>query len=145
MKERARGLPVLLGRKVKEARVNDGRVQLTLADHDGATSQVQADHVIAATGYKADVARIPFLANSILRRLDLIGDAPRLSPHFESSIPGLYFVGPIAATTFGPVMRFMVGAGFTAQKISRHLAKSLERKRGQGRWKMADARAHSHG
>jgi cation diffusion facilitator CzcD-associated flavoprotein CzcO len=145
MKERARGLPVLLGCKVKKALVNDGRVQLTLSDNDGATSQVQADHVIAATGYKAEVANIPFLTNAVLDRLDLIGNAPRLSPHFESSVPGLYFVGPIAATTFGPVMRFMVGAGFTAQKISRHLAKNMEKKRGPGRWKIAEARAHYHG
>jgi hypothetical protein len=125
--------------------VSGGRVQLTLSDLDGAASLVQADHVIAATGYKTEIERIPFLTGSILDRLDLIGNVPRLSPHFESSVPGLYFAGPIAATTFGPVMRFMVGAGFTAKRISSHLAKSMERKKGSRRWKRTETRAPYHG
>ncbi|HEX7648161.1 MAG TPA: NAD(P)-binding domain-containing protein, partial [Noviherbaspirillum sp.] len=146
MKERARNLPVLLGRKVTKARiVSGGRVQLTLSDQEGNVSLVQADHVIAATGYKIDVARIPFLARAIHDRLDLIGDAPRLSAQFESSVPGLYFAGPIAATTFGPVMRFMAGAGFTAKRISTHLAKSMERKRGSRGWKGTETRTPYHG
>jgi cation diffusion facilitator CzcD-associated flavoprotein CzcO len=145
MKERARNLPVLLGRTVTKARVvSGGRVQLTLSDLDGIATLVQADHVIAATGYKAEVARVPFLTKAILDRLNLIGNAPRLSPHFESSVPGLYFAGPIAATTFGPVMRFMVGAGFTAKRISSHFAKSLERKRGSRKWKGTEARTPYH-
>lgn len=122
MKERAESLPALLGYKLKEVLVCDGRVQLRLTDNDGATREVQTEHVIAATGYKFDVARIPFLTDAILEQLDLIGTTPRLSAHFESSFPGLYFVGPISVTSFGPVMRFMVGADYTSRKLSRHLA-----------------------
>ena len=139
MKERARSLPVLLGCKVQKAALHDGRVQLMLTDSDGAARQVEADHVIAATGYKADAARIPFLTGQLLEQLDLIGSAPRLSPHFESSVPGLYFVGPITATSFGPVMRFMVGAEFTARKITRHLARAGARKGSWSKPKLAEA------
>lgn len=131
MKERIQGLPVLLGCAVSEARVCDGRVQLELAQADktGATMRIQADHVIAATGYRPDVARLPFLDAAILDRLDLIGSTPRLSPRFESSVPGLYFAGPIATTSFGPSMRFMVGSDFTSRKISGHLAKCKGKRR----------------
>ena len=52
------------------------------------------------------------------------GIATRLSAQFESSVPGLYFVGPMAATSFGPVMRFAAGAGFTSRTIAAHLARS---------------------
>ena len=45
-----------------------------------------------------------------------------LSADFESSLPGLFFAGPVAAASFGPVMRFAVGAKFTARRLSRHLA-----------------------
>ena len=137
MKERAQGLPVLLGYKVKKALACDGLVQLDLTNKDDATTRLQADHVIAATGYKPDVARIPFLTGAILDRLDLIGSTPRLSSRFESSVPGLYFVGPIAATSFGPVMRFMVGSNFTSRRISGHLARFKGKKRNRSRRHMA--------
>ena len=42
-----------------------------------------------------------------------------LSSSFESSMPGLYFVGVAAANSFGPVMRFAFGAGFAARTLAR--------------------------
>jgi FAD-dependent urate hydroxylase len=42
-------------------------------------------------------------------------------------VPGLYFVGLAAANSFGPVMRFMFGAGFAARTVSESLAKSVKR------------------
>jgi hypothetical protein len=50
-----------------------------------------------------------------------------LSSAFESSIPGLYFVGLAAANSFGPVLRFAFGAGFAARRVTRALARSLAR------------------
>jgi hypothetical protein len=97
-------------------------VRLGLAGLDGARRDLLADHVIAATGYRADLQRLSFLNQETLRGLRRIGHAPRLSPYFESSIPGLYFVGPVAATSFGPLMRFAVGADFTSRRITKHLA-----------------------
>jgi len=49
-----------------------------------------------------------------------------LSPNFESTVPGLYFVGVSAANTFGPLLRFAFGADFAARRLSRHLAKSAK-------------------
>ncbi len=141
MKERAQVLPVLLGLKVKEAIVRDGRVQLELINQGGTISRMQADHIIAATGYMADVARIPFLTRTILGRLKLIGSTPRLSPHFESSVPGFYFVGAISVTSFGPMMRFVAGADFTSRKIVRRLARHKGMKKSWSRRNMAEASA----
>lgn len=124
MKERAALVPCLLGHNMQQASVSGSRVHLQLTAADGSSRRVTADHVIAATGYKSDVHRLPFLNLDIIKRLRLIAGAPRLSTHFESSVPGLYFVGAIAATTFGPVMRFAAGADFTSRKISKHLARA---------------------
>jgi len=44
--------------------------------------------------------------------------------NFESSVPGLYFVGLPAAHTFGPVQRFALGARFAASRITSHLVRS---------------------
>lgn len=128
MKERAEPVPALLGYTLQEAKVSDARVQLYLAAADGSTRQVSADHLIAATGYKTDVRRLPFLSRDIFDQMQLVRHAPRVSAHFESSVPGLYFVGVITAASFGPVMRFAVGADFTSRRLSKHFAQSAARR-----------------
>jgi hypothetical protein len=37
-------------------------------------------------------------------------------------VPGLHFVGPASAMSFGPLFRFVVGADYTARRLSAHLA-----------------------
>jgi hypothetical protein len=44
---------------------------------------------------------------------------PVLNAGFESSVPGLYFVGATAAYSFGPVCRFVAGTAFTARALTR--------------------------
>jgi hypothetical protein len=83
---------------------------------------VTTDHVIAATGYRIDVQRYDFMSNALRTALATVQQTPILSPSFESSIPDLFIIGPAAANSFGPVMRFAVGAGFTARRLARRLA-----------------------
>lgn len=110
-------VPVLKGHEVRDVRVKGDRVSLSLAHPDG-IRHISADHVVAATGYKVDVGAIPFLDARLLRRLALLGTTPVVSRTFESSVAGLYFVGLASATRFGPSMRFVLGAGYTARKIA---------------------------
>ena len=88
---------------------------------------IRADHIISATGYEADVDRLPFLSPKLAADVKRIERAPELSPSFESSVTGLYFVGPVAAFSFGPLVRFVAGATFTVPRVSRHVVKSLKR------------------
>jgi thioredoxin reductase len=119
-------VPFLLGREIVSAWVQDGRVKLQLTD--GERSQTLGfDHVIAATGYRIDIQRLSILGDELRAKIRLIDKSPRLSANFESSVPGLYFVGVTAANTFGPVVRFAYGARFTARRLSRHLGKSARR------------------
>ena len=83
--------------------------------------------MIAATGYKVDMERLSFLNPAIRAKLKCVNGTPVLSSSFESSVPGLYFVGIAAANSFGPVMRFAFGAGFAAKRLTSTVAKSLER------------------
>jgi len=119
LKDRVLGhVPVLCGRVVQEAREKGGRVCLSVACADGRTSEISADHVIAATGYKVNVDSLSFLDPDLSRRLRREGTAPALSPEFESSVAGLYFTGLSAAFRFGPSMRFVAGAEFAARTIA---------------------------
>jgi thioredoxin reductase len=117
-------VPMLVNTSVKEVAVEGERVQLDLLTTDGQQSRVVVDHIIAATGYRVDVNRLTFLDPSLRDRIRTVEDTPILTENFESSVPGLYFVGTSAANSFGPVQRFAVGAGFAAGRVARHLART---------------------
>jgi thioredoxin reductase len=121
MKDRFAPVPTLLGQTIKSASPSENGVKLTTVGRDGAEHSWITEHVIAATGYKADLDRLSFLSQDIRARLATVENAPALSSNFESSISGLYFVGAAAANSFGPLMRFAVGAKFAARRVSRHL------------------------
>lgn len=121
-------VPLLLGWTIKRADVHDGNARLQLCGDDGAEREIAAPHVIAATGYKVDMDRLMFLSPEIRSQIRVVQGSPALSPSFESSVPGLHFVGVAAAHSFGPVMRFAFGAGFAAQTVTRALVKSLARR-----------------
>jgi len=129
-KEKVMGkVPLALGCKIESADVGNGRVLLRLRSEDGAVREITAEHIIAATGYKVDVRRLKFLSEEIRANLKTVNDAPALSSKFESSVPGLYFVGIAAANNFGPLMRFAFGADFVARRLARTVAKSFAKKR----------------
>jgi len=115
-------VPFHLGVTIRQASVWNGRVGLQLTDDSDCRQTLVTDHVIAATGYKVDLRRLSFLNADVLGVVRSVEQTPVLSSKFESSVPGLYFVGTSAANTFGPVLRFAFGARFAARRISRHLA-----------------------
>ena len=82
--------------------------------------EIVADHVIAGTGYEVDVDRIAFISQDLARRIGA-GDRRPGFRHFESSVPGLYFIGPIAAASFGPLVRFVAGSDFAVGALARRL------------------------
>jgi thioredoxin reductase len=116
-------VPIHVGYEIRGASVKAGRVELEVAGESGPRT-LQADHVIAATGYKVDLRRFAFLDADLQGSIRSVEQTPVLSSNFESSVAGLYFVGASAANSFGPLLRFAVGAGFTARRISSHLARS---------------------
>ncbi|PYT90631.1 MAG: hypothetical protein DMG36_20405 [Acidobacteria bacterium] len=122
-------VPLLLGYSTENAHVHNGKVRLTARSANGSQREIITDHVITATGYKVDTQRLQFLSAEIRSKLETAGGSPVLSSTFESSVPGLYFVGIAAANSFGPGMRFAFGAGFTAERLRQALVKSVSRGR----------------
>ncbi|WP_262047180.1 SidA/IucD/PvdA family monooxygenase [Bradyrhizobium sp. Bra78] len=130
VKDRVLGqVPVWLGQAIRGIETHDGKVMLDLVDFAGAPRSMRADHVIFATGYKVDVSRLGFLNETLLRRMQLIDGAPQLSAHYETTVPGLHFIGPAAANSFGPVCRFVYGTYHPARHLARHLSAVLVRYR----------------
>ena len=125
MKDKVVGrVPLLLGRELLAAAVEDSRVALTLSKRDGLLETLHFDHVIAATGFRVDLGRLTLLSPSLRRDIAEYRGAPILTRDFESSVPGLYFIGPAAAASFGPMMRFTFGARYAARRLTRALVRA---------------------
>jgi cation diffusion facilitator CzcD-associated flavoprotein CzcO len=115
---RVAGVRIDLGCEIAAARPAAGGIEVTLADGE----RRRADHVLLGTGYRVDVARLELLAPELASALALVDGHPVLDRSFESSVPGLHFVGAPAAWSFGPLMRFVAGTGFAARAVARALA-----------------------
>jgi hypothetical protein len=123
------GAEVRTGVTLRSASVHEESVVLEISEAGEAPQRRAFDHVICATGYQASLDRIPFLDASLARGLSRVGEMPELSRHFESSAPGLFFVGAAAAGSFGPLLRFVVGTEFAAPRVASRLARRAARRR----------------
>lgn len=95
---------------------DDGRMSARLSDGQ----VLVVDHIILATGYRVNIAKVPYLAHeSIASNLKINEGFPVLDEDFQSSIPGLFMTGLVAAKDFGPFFGFAKGCP-TAAKIIVH-------------------------
>lgn len=108
--------------RIVRADTAGGSPALTVATPGGGTRELAADHVISATGYRVDIAAMDFLGHELRTRLAVSRGTPKLGAGYVSSVPGLYFTGLPAASSYGPVMRFVCGTEFASPRLAKHLA-----------------------
>ncbi len=113
LRPRLQDIPRHEGTRVLEARRDGDRIVLTV---DGNSRRV--DHVLLATGYRISVDKMHILDPQLRSRIARQGDSPVLSGGFKSSVAGLHFIGASAVASFGPLLRFIAGAGFAARRIT---------------------------
>lgn len=100
-------LDVLPGHRIREAVADGSGVKLML---DGPTrSEISADHVIAGTGFRVDLARLPFLPDSLRSGIQTLNGHPVVTRDGQTSVPGLYFSGAPNVLFIGPSSRFIAG------------------------------------
>jgi cation diffusion facilitator CzcD-associated flavoprotein CzcO len=85
-------------------------VRLTLSDGE----ELAVDHVVAASGYQADLRAVPYLGG-VLDRVAVSDGFPDLSPGFETSLAGLFVTGFAATRDFGPFYGFTKGCPSAAR------------------------------
>jgi len=74
---------------------------------------LRVDQVIFACGYRADLARVPYLAG-VLDRVEVADGFPVLDEAFGASLPRLYLPGFAATRDFGPFFGFVKGTAAAA-------------------------------
>jgi FAD-dependent urate hydroxylase len=115
------GVRITTGISVADCTERGGRVALTLSD--GSVREV--DHVLLGTGYRVDISRYPFLGRELVAGVEQVNGYPRLRRGFESSVPGLHFMGAPAAYSYGPLMRFVAGSPYAGKELIRGLKRRL--------------------
>jgi cation diffusion facilitator CzcD-associated flavoprotein CzcO len=103
---RRAGVEVVAASPSGEVRLSDG-------------ARLHADRIVFACGYRADLARVPYLP-----QVSLSDGFPDLDESFGSSLPGLYLPGFQATRDFGPFFGFVRGAAPAARMIARDLARA---------------------
>jgi FAD-dependent urate hydroxylase len=94
----------------------DGQVRVLLADG----VRLAADRVVFATGYRADLTKVPYLTG-VLEEVKLSDGFPVLDEAFQTSLDGLYVAGFSATQDFGPFFGFVKGSPAAATLIVRDL------------------------
>ncbi|MEH6937517.1 NAD(P)-binding domain-containing protein [Bacillus sp. JJ664] len=87
------------------------------------------NHVIAATGFRINIEKAPFFDQELISMIEREEDYkqfPKLNDSFESSIPGLYFAGPLSSHSHGPTFRFILGLKKTAFSIVPSIVRKRE-------------------
>jgi cation diffusion facilitator CzcD-associated flavoprotein CzcO len=84
------------------------------------SEQLTVDRVVFATGYRADLTRVPYLA-SVVEEIELSDGFPMLDEFFATTIANLYITGFSATQDFGPFFGFVKAAPAAATLIVRDL------------------------
>ncbi|MFF9016085.1 FAD-dependent oxidoreductase [Streptomyces sp. NPDC014870] len=118
---------VRLGTHVVAAEpTGDERLRLEVSGPSG-REVLTTDHVVAATGFTPSLDRAGVLSPALRGALRTVGagGAPEVGARFESSWPGLFLAGLLTAPSYGPSMRFVFGAGYTAGRLVRGVRQRL--------------------
>jgi hypothetical protein len=115
--------------EVVSARPDSDGLLLNVREAGMGERELRAHHLVAGTGFEVDVDRLPFLAPELNASIARIERAPRLNRRFESSVPGLHFVGVMSMFSFGPLFRFVAGTAYAGPVVARHLARTAQRAR----------------
>jgi hypothetical protein len=101
---------------VSAAAGDSGPARVRLSDG----TDLSVDRIVLATGYKADLSRVPYLAQ-VLDRIEVAGGFPVLDETFQASLPGLYLPGFTGTRDFGPFFGFTKGCPAAAALVTRGL------------------------
>jgi FAD-dependent urate hydroxylase len=122
LRERVDGVvDIMTGRSIREAVPHGSGVRVVL---DGPGQPlIDADHVIAGTGFRVDLARLSFLPESLRLPVKSLNGHPLVNRAGQTSVPGLYFAGAPTVLSIGPSARFIAGTHTLSALLARSVAR----------------------
>lgn len=96
----------------------DERARVQLSDG----TELAVDRIVLATGYKADLAGVPYLSE-VLPLVAVADGFPLLDDAFQTTLPGLFMPGFTGSRDFGPFFGFTKGCPAAADLVVRGLSR----------------------
>ncbi len=112
------------GSEVAEVIASDTELRVVLSN----SHRLTVDRVVFASGYRADITRVPYM-KGVIDRLERAEGFPVLDEAFGTTIPGLSITGFSATRDFGPFFGFVKGCPAAATLIVRDLLSRRGRQR----------------
>jgi len=113
-------IPLHEGHTIVKMEPAGGDVDVTISDGE----TLRADRVMLATGYRADFDKMTIVHPSLRTAVETDQAVPVLNSWFESTVPGLYFVGLTSLRAFGPLYRFVAGCDPTARRVTSSIVRA---------------------
>jgi cation diffusion facilitator CzcD-associated flavoprotein CzcO len=124
--DRLADVRIVLDAEILATAIDGQHVSLRLADD----STHVVSHIVCGTGYRVDIAAAPGpLEPDLVRQVRTALGMPVLGRGFESSVPGLHFLGAPSAFSFGPLARFVAGTAFAGDELVRGVCHRRGRRR----------------
>lgn len=101
-----------------EAVASDAEDELQVVLSNG--ERLTVDRVVFASGYRADLTRVPYLAR-LIGDIERADGFPVLGEFFGTTIANLYITGFSATRDFGPFFGFVKGSPAAATLIVRDI------------------------
>jgi FAD-dependent urate hydroxylase len=117
-------IDVLFNHLVTSATPHGSGIRLEVAGPREHKQTLDVDHVIAATGFRVNLARLPFLPEETRARIQTVNGYPVVNRLAESAVPGLHFMGSNAAFSLGPSLRFIAGTHNISAKFAKFVRRS---------------------
>lgn len=111
---------ITTGRAVVSAKEMKGEVQILLDDG----SERRVDHILMGTGYIVDISKYEFLAPELVKEIRQLDGYPEVAAGFQTSVPGLHFVGATCARNFGPLLYFVTGTEFASTELASYISRN---------------------
>ena len=120
LRERVNGVVYTVNEAIETVTVDGDRLVLCLSN--GGRREV--DHLVLGSGYEVRAETHRFLSPDILSGLGLRHGQPDLRLGFESTVSGLYFIGPSSMESFGPLLHSVAGTGYAGKSVARAVKRS---------------------
>jgi thioredoxin reductase len=104
------------GTEVVEVARSDSELHVALSNSE----RLAVDRLVFASGYRADLTRVPYLAK-VVGQIEQANGFPVLDEAFATNLAGLYIVGFSSIQDFGPFFGFVRGCPAAATLVVRDL------------------------
>lgn len=125
LRERVNGVVYTVNETIAEVTVRGEKLELVL----GSGGRREVDHLVLGSGYDVHAAGYRFLCPEIVAGIRTIRGQAALTRGFESSVPGLHFIGPGSDESFGPLLHSVAGTEYAGKSVARALKKAMSPRR----------------